>query len=140
MTRAGFKGEVLKSFTIWLCTSCYACTVVCPKEIQITDVMYALKRRAIREGIYPRRFPIPILAREFFRTVWKRGRNSEGRLILRLLMRTNPLELLKQAATGARLWLKGRLSLRIESVRHREEIQRVLPGPRSVLSGKGAQA
>ena len=27
MARMGFKEEVLKSYTIWLCASCYACTV-----------------------------------------------------------------------------------------------------------------
>ncbi|HZP02835.1 MAG TPA: 4Fe-4S dicluster domain-containing protein, partial [Terriglobia bacterium] len=30
MAREGFKRDVLQSFTIWLCTSCYSCTVECP--------------------------------------------------------------------------------------------------------------
>ena len=64
MTRAGFKKEVLESNTIWLCASCYSCTVECPKGIKITDIMYALKRLAIQEGAYPKRFPTPVLARE----------------------------------------------------------------------------
>lgn len=87
MTRAGFKGEVLSCISIWLCASCYACTVECPKGIPITDVMYALKRRAIQDGIYPRHFPTPVLAREFFNVVRKRGRNSEALVILRLYLR-----------------------------------------------------
>ena len=65
MAREGFKRDVLESFTIWLCTSCYSCTVECPRRIRVTDVMYALKRRAIEDGVYPRRFPIPVLASEF---------------------------------------------------------------------------
>ncbi len=77
MVREGFKQEVLRSLTIWLCASCYACTVECPKQIRITDVMYALKRYAIREGIYPSRFPIPVLARLFYNTVRHRGRLTE---------------------------------------------------------------
>ena len=48
LSREGFKEEVLSSFSIWLCTSCYACTVGCPKQINVTQVMYALKERAIR--------------------------------------------------------------------------------------------
>jgi Fe-S oxidoreductase len=36
-----FKGEVLSSYTSWLCASCYACTVECPKGIKITDIMYS---------------------------------------------------------------------------------------------------
>ncbi len=55
LTRSDFKKEVLSSHTIWLCASCYACTVECPKEIGITDIMYELKQRAIHEGHYPKR-------------------------------------------------------------------------------------
>ncbi len=126
MTRAGFKNEVLSSFTIWLCASCYACTVECPKQIKITDVMYALKRRAIAEGIYPKRFPIPVLAHEFLNVVQQRGRNSESRLILRLYLKTKPLQLLRQALLGLRLWLAGRLPLRAEVIRHQQELQTLL--------------
>ena len=35
MIRAGFRSEVLSSYTTWLCASCYACAVECPKEIKI---------------------------------------------------------------------------------------------------------
>src|SRR5512144_765357 len=47
LTRSGFKADVLRSNTIWICASCYACQVECPKEIGIADVMTALKTRAI---------------------------------------------------------------------------------------------
>jgi quinone-modifying oxidoreductase subunit QmoC len=123
MTRAGFKREVLGSFTIWLCSSCYSCTVACPKQIQITDVMYALKRQAIQEGRHPRRFAVPMLAREFFRSVRDRGRNSEGRLILSLYSRVNPMLLLQNMALGFRLWRRGRISLKAESVGRRSEVR-----------------
>ena len=69
MVREGFREEVLGSFTIWLCASCYSCTADCPREIKITDVMYALKQLAIKEGIYPKRFPIPVMAQEFYKIV-----------------------------------------------------------------------
>lgn len=132
MTRAGFKREVLGSFTIWLCSSCYSCTVACPKQIQITDVMYALKRQAIQEGRHPRRFAIPLLAREFFKSVRDRGRNSEGRLILSLYTRVNPMLLLRNMTLGFRLWQRGRISLKSESVQRRAEVRNlVTPRPRS---------
>jgi heterodisulfide reductase subunit C len=109
MTRAGFKKEVLNSFTIWLCASCYACTAECPKEIKITDIMYALKQRAIAEGRYPRRFPIPVLAREFYNMVLRRGRSNEAQLIVALYWHTNIFAALKQAVMGLKLFLRGRL-------------------------------
>ena len=126
MTRAGFKEEVLSCFTIWLCCSCYQCTVSCPKQIRITDVMYALKREAIREGHHPKRFAIPILAHEFYKLVRDFGRNSESWLILRLYARTNPLGLVRQMFLGLRMFLRGRMSLKVESVRDRSAVRALL--------------
>ena len=117
MVREGFKDEVLHSRTVWLCSSCYACTVNCPAGIHITDVMYALKRVAIKEGTHPRRFPIPVLAKEFLRNVTRSGRNNEFMLGLSLALRTNPLKLLKMAPMGLKLLKMGRISIRGEKVR-----------------------
>lgn len=126
MIRAGFKGEVLSSYTTWLCASCYSCTVECPKEIKLTDIMYAAKRLAIREKVYPKRFPIPILAGEFFKSVEKSGRSSEGRILLNLFLKTNPFRLLKQAGLGLNLLKRGRFSLKRESVERTDELHHVL--------------
>jgi len=126
MIRAGFKMEVLSSYTTWLCASCYSCTVECPKEIKLTDIMYAAKRLAIREKVYPKRFPIPILASEFFRSVEDSGRSSEGRILVRLYLKTNPLNMIKQAALGFKLMIRGRFSLKKEGVKRRDELHRVL--------------
>jgi heterodisulfide reductase subunit C len=127
MTRAGFKDEVLSSNTIWLCASCYACTVECPKQIKVTDVMYALKRKAIEEKVYPHRFPIPVLAREFFKSVWTTGRSNEGRIVTRMWLKTSPLRLLRQAGLGLKLLFRGRLAVRTERMTgDRDEMRRLL--------------
>jgi heterodisulfide reductase subunit C len=111
MLREGFKQEVVTSFAIWLCASCYECTVRCPAGIKVTDVMYALKRVAIREGIYPRRFPVPVLAKEFMKMLKGTGRNNEFWLVLRVLLKTAPLKLLTSWPLGLRLWRRGRMCL-----------------------------
>ncbi len=72
LVRYGFKKEVMASNTIWLCSSCYACTVECPREIKVTDIMYALKQMAIRERAYPRRFAMVVLANEFYKRARER--------------------------------------------------------------------
>ncbi|HXF70332.1 MAG TPA: 4Fe-4S dicluster domain-containing protein [Thermoflexus sp.] len=126
MVREGFKHEVLRSLTIWLCASCYACTVECPKQIPITDVMYALKRYAIREGVYPPRFPIPVLARLFYETVRRRGRFTESSTVLNLYLRTMPLRILGLIPTGWGLLRRGRFPLRPEGIRDRQGLRRVL--------------
>ena len=117
MVREGFRDEVLHSRTVWLCSSCYACTVNCPAGIHITDVMYALKRMAIKEGTPPRRFPMAVLAKQFLRGVRRKGRSNEFEVGAGLALRTNPLRLLKMAPLGLRLLKMGRLGVRGEKVR-----------------------
>lgn len=116
MARAGFKDEVLASHTIWLCTSCYACTVDCPKQIKITDIMYALKQKALGEKVYPARFPIPVLAKEFFQAVRRTGRSNESRIVVRMFLQTRPWKLLGNIRLGLKLLRRGRLALRREKM------------------------
>ena len=133
MIQMGKKDEVLGSSTIWLCASCYACTVECPQGIRITDIMYELKQRAIHEGVYPWRFPIPVLAREFYEIVRRRGRSSETWLVLRMAFRSNPFILLGMAKSGWALLRTGRLSFKSEGIRNPQDLQRELAVKREVV-------
>jgi quinone-modifying oxidoreductase subunit QmoC len=126
MTREGFEEEVLGSFTIWLCASCYSCTVNCPKQIKLTDVMYALKQKAIAKRIYPKRFPVPVLAEEFYKIVGKHGRNNEGLLMMNLARKTNPFTLFKFTRLGRRLLSTGRFSMKQEHVENRQDLQKLM--------------
>lgn len=126
LTRADFKVEILRSHTIWLCASCYACTVECPQEIRITDIMYELKQRAIHEGVYPPRFPIPVLAREFDSMVRKNGRISELLLVFRLFLKTSWRAALSNWRMGFDLLRTGRLSLKTERIRARDDLAKML--------------
>ncbi len=128
MVREGFKEEVITSFAIWLCASCYECTVRCPSGIGVTEVMYALKRIAIREGIYPRRFPVPVLAKEFMKMLKGSGRTNEFWLVLRVLLKTAPLKLLTSWPLGLRLMLRGRMCLGMTRIPRaaNEDLRRML--------------
>jgi heterodisulfide reductase subunit C len=126
MVRADFKNEVLTSTTIWLCASCYACTVECPRKIRITDIMYALKQRAIQEGIYPRRFPIPVLAREFSEMVRRKGRITETLLVMRLFLKANWRAVFASWRQGLGLIRTGRFVLRHERIERRAELDAML--------------
>lgn len=126
MTREGFKEEVLNSLTIWLCASCYSCYVECPKGIHITEIMYALKREAIQLGVYPKKLPIPVLAREFHKSVFKNGRNTESWVLINLYLRSNPFKMFKEAFLGLKLMLKGRLKLGKEKIKNLDQLYAVL--------------
>lgn len=126
MVRAGFKQEVLSNRTVWLCASCYQCTVECPKGIKITDVMYALKREAIENKIYPKNFPVPILARTFFSEVKRTGRINEIFLLTNYYLRYNIFKMLGYASLGVRLFMKRRLSLFEKGMTNRKEFRSML--------------
>ena len=45
------KKEVLNSKTIWLCSSCFTCAERCPRDINITKIMEALRQIILRKKI-----------------------------------------------------------------------------------------
>ena len=45
------RNEVLKSKTIWLCSSCFTCAERCPRDINITKIMEALRQILLRRKI-----------------------------------------------------------------------------------------
>jgi heterodisulfide reductase subunit C len=123
LVREGFRTDALSSQTIWLCASCYSCAVRCPQQIQLTDVMYTLKREAIKNRLYPKRFAIPILAREFQRMVSRRGRSSEIWLVLRMALKSNRGVLFTtMLGTGWRLLRTGRMTLRRDRIDRVDEL------------------
>jgi Fe-S oxidoreductase len=47
MVQLGLRDDVVGSQTFWLCTTCKACQVRCPREIDLMDAMIALKEYAV---------------------------------------------------------------------------------------------
>ena len=43
--------DVLKSKTIWLCAACFTCAERCPRDINITRIMEALRQVMLRRNI-----------------------------------------------------------------------------------------
>ena len=126
LTRDGFKDKVLRSHTIWLCASCYSCTVECPRKIRITDIMYELKQRAIQEHIYPRRFPIPILAQEFNKMAQTQGRVTENVLAAIMFLKSTWWRAFGMWRLGLGLLRRGRFPLHLESIKRKDELNRML--------------
>ena len=53
---AGLKERLkLVADTVWLCTSCYSCSLVCPKEIEISGAIVDEKALLVEEGRIARR-------------------------------------------------------------------------------------
>lgn len=47
---AGFKEDLLKDDTIWMCTTCYECQERCPRGIKIVDIVKIVRNYASRAG------------------------------------------------------------------------------------------
>lgn len=54
MILLGLKDEVLKSNSIWLCSGCYSCYELCPRDVKITHLMTAVRNIAVKEGYIPK--------------------------------------------------------------------------------------
>lgn len=128
MIKAGFEDDALKSKTVWICSSCYSCTVLCPKEIKITDVMYALKRMAIEKRLYPKNMPTPVLAQEMTKVISEKGRNAELDVVRNMMLKTNPMGILKMAPIGLSLFRKGRLHFGGEKIKNLKQMKKLLSG------------
>lgn len=76
MLRAGMRDEVLKSNTPWMCVSCYYCTVRCPQDIHITDIMYTLKNMSLKSKMV-QDSTASDFSRTFIRYVENYGRSFE---------------------------------------------------------------
>jgi len=114
--RAGMLDRILESNTVWMCASCYGCTVRCPAGIKLTDVMYELKSLAMKHGVRPKAVTTPALQEAFVAEVEAHGRNGEVGLMRRFFMGTNPLDGLKNLGLAYAMKKSGRLSLSASSV------------------------
>ncbi|MEP0813823.1 MAG: 4Fe-4S dicluster domain-containing protein [bacterium] len=124
--RAGMLDRVLRTNTVWYCTSCYYCTVRCPQKIKFTDVMYELKRLGIMYGLYPKDSGAPILSRTFAELVDLYGRNPETLLMQKYYFRVGLLKALDNVSMAKDLYWKGRLGLAPKKIKGTAQIQKIL--------------
>ncbi len=120
MIQLGLKKEVLNSNTIWICTTCFSCSVRCPRGIYPTELMETLKPIAMSEGIKNRNAKFDTV---FADVVKKNGRASEFLLISKYSI-SEP-GMIKQAPFGLALISKGKLSLSIDKMEDARELDAI---------------
>jgi heterodisulfide reductase subunit C len=129
MIDAGMREEVLSSNTQWYCVSCYYCMVRCPQEIHITDIMYTLKRMAIKEG-YFRESSAPeaaAVSETFMNLVERNGRSFELGFAALHHMRYHPLKAVEMATTmGLGMMRKGRMDLIPSRINNIDQLHAIL--------------
>lgn len=108
--RAGDLETLLNSKSIWICASCYSCQTRCPSLIKVTDIIYALKRLAMEKGIFPGKFPAPVLSETFVKVMNGFGRLHEPLLIVRFLLKTDFLKLFNMIPLSMKMAKRKRVA------------------------------
>ncbi len=124
--REGEMETILKSRTIWICASCYACTTRCPSGIRITDIMYALKRTAMEKGSTSKAPQVQVLARLFVDNLMRYGRLHEGTLIRRFYTRTGITRMFGLIPLARKMWRTGRLAPFPKRIKGHESLSRII--------------
>jgi heterodisulfide reductase subunit C len=123
MARAGMREEVLSSNSMWICLSCYLCTVRCPRGIKVTEFMHAMECLANRSGMSTGRVRTPKLYKTFADIVYSRGIVPEILLMATFYLRTNPFRAIKMMPMALSLLRHRRLSLKPEKLKPESQRQ-----------------
>jgi heterodisulfide reductase subunit C len=51
LARLGLEEEITNSKTVWICASCLACTVNCPRGFDLSKIMEAIRLLTLRKNI-----------------------------------------------------------------------------------------
>ena len=142
MIDAGMEDEVLHSNTPWYCVSCYFCTVRCPQEIHITDVMYSLKRMAVQRGMY-KELDVgnaPEFSETFIDMVENYGRSFELGLVTRHYLRHRPLDALRKSGFGLGMFTRGRLDIMPTRIKNMDQLKAILAKAQGIEKESAKQA
>lgn len=125
LIRAGKRDDVLHSNTPWMCLSCYHCVVRCPQEIEITDVMYAIKTMAEKEHAFPSNVG-PDFGGVFIGQARRFGRSWDLGLTARHYLRHFPLRLPGMTPMAFGLFRHGRIGILPARIRQRKQLHAIL--------------
>lgn len=111
MIQFGMLDEILESRTFWMCSSCYMCTLRCPRGLKLTSAMAALKRLARMDGSSRAR-KNSAFYEAFMDDVEAHGRVQETSMMQRyFLKRKDPMLPLSFLPLGMKMMRKGKVHL-----------------------------
>lgn len=128
LINAGEKKKALSSNTPWYCVSCYYCTVRCPQEIRVTDLMYTLKRMALKEGYYRQSTSAsaPDFSKDFIYFAENFGRSFELGVASMFLLSHNPLGVVKMIPMGFGMVKRSRMEIVPKRIKNVDQLKAIL--------------
>ena len=123
MVQLGLADSVLRSHTIWLCAGCETCGTRCPKLVELSKVMDALRQIAVERGIKSPEPEIAEFHKSFLTSIEYLGRTYEIGMIGLLKMKTR--KFFKDVPIGIRMFFKGKLNPFPSIVKDRKGIKKI---------------
>lgn len=109
------EAEIFRTQSFALCSSCYYCTLRCPRGLPLTEAMAALKQSAARRNLRPYR-KSTLFYQSFLHSVRRHGRVREMELMALYFSKLkHPFLPLRFAPLGLKLMRKGKLPLQLPS-------------------------
>lgn len=109
MAQFGMKNAILRSRTVWLCSTCGTCATRCPNDVDLVKVMDTLKEISIEEGAKAGQREIKLFHNLFLSSIRQFGRLHEASLLGFLKFKTG--DLFKDLLLGMKLIKKGKIPL-----------------------------
>ncbi len=138
LVQLGMAEDVFESKTFWLCSSCYYCTLRCPRGLPLTDAMAALKylamtRRAAKERMSP------LFYGSFARSIRLYGRVREFEMMAEYLLRLgNPVTAMAFAPMGLKLLVKGKVSVHVPNLSGKGKLDAIFRKAREIEAAASA--
>jgi heterodisulfide reductase subunit C len=126
MIQADLKEEVMASNTYWTCASCFHCTVRCPAEIDIAEMMYALKRYSMWKGAFKESLIGPAFSEAFVKMIVNSGRSFEPLLAATYLPRFNASDIIQEGLMATGLVLSGKMPLLPKKIKGLKKFQQMV--------------
>ncbi len=101
----GLVEEACQSPFLWFCALCQACSVRCPKGVEVSEIMLALRRIGQDQGwVKPQPF-----YENFKKMIERKGRIRELMLGLTMALHRLPAHPMEEAFLLYRLYRKGKI-------------------------------
>ena len=119
----GRMDKMLASKAIWICSSCQNCYSRCPFEINIPRIIDLLKEYAYKQKLTREERGVRLFHKVFLSNVRRYGRIHEMGFIGEWKILSG--KWFSDLVLGARMFLKGKLSLAPEKIKKQDEVKRL---------------
>jgi heterodisulfide reductase subunit C len=123
MLQEGQREILLTSGSIWMCVQCQTCSVRCPMEIDVADVMETLRSMAWDEGKVTHK-RVRAFHRSFLKSVEKHGRMHELGIMAGYAARTG--RVVTDVDLLPRILPLGKLHVKAGNIEAKDEVARIL--------------